>query len=422
MNNTKTLSTDTFRFKPIKDYQSEYFNKTHVNYNYSLNGSFISATLYKLDVKNSSVSDGAETKLEMIGKNSPYRYNEIVGIPLFNVNQVDIQLGWSEENGYTSEINLECVVPPSELCIDIDDYILLDYSSYSGLWRVVEAHPDTFEEIYYNRIILKPTRYSRENISFQVLGRYSYMFESGAVLDKGVNDTLNDILKLLSNLYSEFLPQFYAKQGIVIDLSLLDSFPSKFFKFEDLPIDSHVFSYFFKKFIATSLITIHINHHEKVEKFFKFKSLEDAMICLYSNSAKFLYKFMHELENNKNYIEALNNTIIYIEEMRLKLTKENIDIAMLTLLEPYKSFIELDWDFFRTFLDTSKMMVEVEHISKVEKTKTLKIFSNLKKLIKKARESNDNETILKYLLLFSLFKAIPFKNINFGVSSMTYCE
>lgn len=422
MNNTKTLSTDTFRFKPIKDYQSEYFNKTHVNYNYSLNGSFISATLYKLDVKNSSVSDGAETKLEMIGKNSPYRYNEIVGIPLFNVNQVDIQLGWSEENGYTSEINLECVVPPSELCIDIDDYILLDYSSYSGLWRVVEAHPDTFEEIYYNRIILKPTRYSRENISFQVLGRYSYMFESGAVLDKGVNDTLNDILKLLSNLYSEFLPQFYAKQGIVIDLSLLDSFPSKFFKFEDLPIDSHVFSYFFKKFIATSLITIHINHHEKVEKFFKFKSLEDAMICLYSNSAKFLYKFMHELENNKNYIEALNNTIIYIEEMRLKLTEKNIDIAMLTLLEPYKSFIELDWDFFRTFLDTSKMMVEVEHISKVEKTKTLKIFSNLKKLIKKARESNDNETILKYLLLFSLFKAIPFKNINFGVSSMTYCE
>lgn len=422
MNNTKTLSTDTFRFKPIKDYQSEYFNKTHINYNYSLNGSFITATMYKLDIEKSSVSEGAETKLETIGKNSPYRYNEIVGVPLFNVSQVDVQLGWTEENGYTSELRLECVVPPSELCIDIDDYFLLDYSSFSGLWRVVEAHPDTFEEIYYNRIILAPTRYSRENISFQVLGRYSYMFETGAVLDKGVNDTLNDILKLLSNLYSEFLPQFYAKQGIVIDVSYLDSLPSKFFKFSDLPIDCHVFSYFFKKFIATSLITIHINQHEKVEKFFKFKSLEDAMITLNSNSAKFLYKFMQELENNKNYIESLNNTILYIEELRLKLTEENIELAMLAFLEPYKSFIELDWDFFRNFLDTAKMMVEIDHIAKVEKSKTLKVFANLKKLINKARESNDNETILKNLLLFSLFKAIPFKNIEFGVSSMSYCE
>lgn len=422
MNKMKTLSTDTFRFKPITDFQSEYFNKTHIEYNYSLNGSFMPSTLYKLNIDKSTVSEGAETKLETLGKESPYRYDEITNVPIFNMNPTDIQVNWSEDNGYTSEIRLECVVPPSELCIDVDDYILLDYSSYKNLWRVIEANPDSFEEAYYNRIVLAPTRYSRENISFQVISRYSYMFESGAIIDRSVNDTMNDILKLLSNLYSEFLPQFYAKQGVIIDVSYIDSLPSKFFKFDELPLDCYVFSYFFKKFIATSLITIHIKQHEKLEKYFKFKNIDDALIALNSNSAKFLYKFMHELENNKDYIQSLNNTILYIEELRLKLTSENIDLAMETFLEPFKNILELDVDFFRLFLETAKIIVNNDNTLKIETKTSVKVFSNLKKLIKQTRESTDNETILKYLLLFSLFKAIPFKQITFGISSLTYCE
>ena len=75
MKNTETLTSSTFRYRPLDGYLSEYFQKTHISYNYSLAGNSITSHLYKLDLEQSSVSEGAKTKMETIGPESPeYRF------------------------------------------------------------------------------------------------------------------------------------------------------------------------------------------------------------------------------------------------------------------------------------------------------------------------------------------------------------
>lgn len=420
MQDLKTMNSSSFRFKPIDGYLSEYFNKTHVNYLYNLSGNNINATLYKVDVSKSTVSEGAGNKVQTIGPESPYRFLMIEAVPIFNVSRLDIPVGWNEDQGYTTEMRLECIVQPSVVAVDVDDYLSLDYSSYKNLWRVIEAQPDCFEEVYYTKLTLAPTQYSAENISYQVRKRMAYVFESGAVIDKTVNDNLNDILLQMSEYYKRFLAEFYAKQGIFIRREILNTLSSKYFKFKELPSDVVMYNYFFKRFLDTAPITVYINQKERLSIFFKYTDEEKFLKDLYDDEAKFLFKFMLNLEDGLTASKALNDAVLYFTDLHNKVIESGDIKEIDKFSDPLHNFFNFEFKFYTLLSNTFELVESIDNIVDPNSKNTVKLLNNFKKIVKNLNTTNSTDTLLKTLLSLFLFKSIPFKRISYGVSKMEY--
>lgn len=423
MKDIQTLSTNSFRYKPIDGYLSEYYNKVNVNYNYSLAGNSISTTVYKIADKDTTYSEGSGTVKQLIGPESPIRFERIEAFPVFNVSQVDIPLEWTEESGYVSEPRLECIVSPSNMSLDIDDYIVLEYSSFQKLWRVIEANPSAFEEVRYTKVTLVPTPYTKENIEFQVIKRYKYIYETAAAIDKIANDNLNTLLSKVNNYYSTtFLTEFYAEQGIIIRYEELNSYRTKYFKFKQVSNDVKLYSYFFKRFISTTLISSHIQHKELVDRFFKISNPDDGVKLFREDEAKFLYLFIKEIEKAIPFGTALKNTFKLMKKLREKNLLSDPELVVWQFSSPYTDFFDFDKGYYTLLSDTALLIEKTDILVDNSSKDVVKIFSNLNKLLKSILSPDTNDNLLKALLYFSLIKAIPFKSIDFGIRKLEYGE
>lgn len=420
MEKTKTMNYQSFTFKPLDGYMQEYFNKTHSNYIYHLSGNSINANLFKIDLTNSSVSNGSNSVLEKIGEESPYRYIKIENVPIFNVSSIEIPVGWSEDSGYTTDLRLECVAQPSVIGIEVDDYLSLTYSSNKNLWRVIEAHPDCFEEIYYTKLTLVPTQYTEENINFQVRRRMSYVFESCSVIDKNTNDTLNSILSMLKEHYRTFLAEYYINQGIFIKADSLKSLSSKFFKFKELSDDVLVFNYFFKKYLSTAPITVHIDQKELLCRFLNYSDPDEYILKLKDDEAKFLFRFMIYLDEFKSVSSALSNTLLYLKSLKNELSLSEPKKSFEVFSNPYEDIFDVN--FYSLVVETAKYIENIENVIDPDEKNSIKIFNNLKKILKNISNKSEKDSFLKSLITLLLFKSVPFKNISYGVRSMDYGE
>lgn len=420
MEKTKTMNYQSFTFKPLDGYMQEYFNKTHSNYIYHLSGNNINANLFKIDIANSSVSNGANSALERIGEESPYRYIKIENVPIFNVSSIEIPVGWSEDSGYTTDLRIECVAQPSVIGIEVDDYLSLTYSSNKNLWRVIEAHPDCFEEVYYTKLTLVPTQYTEENINFQVRKRMSYVFESCSVIDKNTNDTLNSILSMLREHYRTFLSEYYAQQGIFIKREVLNSLSSKYFKFKELPDDVLVFNYFFKKYLSTAPITVYVDQKELMNRFLNYTNPDEYILKLKDDEAKFLFKFMTYLDEFKTISSALSNTLLYIKSLKTDMSISEPKRVFEVFSSPYEDIFNMD--FYSLVIETAKYIENIGNIVDPDEKNSIKVFNNLKKIIKMISNKSEKDSFLKSLITLMLFKSVPFKNISYGVRDMEYGE
>lgn len=419
MKELQTLSTNTFRYKPIDGYMQEYFNKVNVNYNYNLSGNSINATLYKFDSENSTVSEGAKSAMRKVGEESPIRYIRVDNVPIFNVTQVDMQMNFTEEYGYSTDVRLDCIVQPSNLSIEVGDFIKLDYSDFSNLFEVVECSPSTFESVYYNKLSLKATQHTQENIEFQTLKRMHYVYESGAILDKNLNDLINGVLDISNNFYKDFLSEFYSSHGIIIKKDDLNRFKTKFFKFKDLWDDIKVYSYFFKRFISTTLISVHIEHKELINRFMNYENDDTAFKSLETDDAKLIYKLTTILQReDKTFHMALMEAFYFMVDDRTNNLINEPSIAKEKYENIYKNFFDGDFDFYRLLLTTSKLLEEY-NVSYTDE-KVIKIYSNIKKLLKYIKDPYGNYSLLKSCLFLIIIKNIPFKNISFNTRNMEY--
>lgn len=421
MTNLKTMSTDTFRYKPINGFFSEYFNKTHVDYNYNLSGNSISAIIYKVDLDNSTISEGSETALQRIGPESPYRYLRISNVPLFNFQQVELTTEWSEDHGYMTETRLECVSNPTVVSIEVDDYVMLEYSSYKNLYRVISSSPDTFEQINYNRLSLLATQYTSENIDFQVSKRFSYVFETASVIDESTNKILNDILSQVNNFYKVFLSEYYTPHGLIIQPEVLKTL-DKYFKFNDLDNNTKIYSYFFKKYITQSLITSKINVSDTLKMYFNKNKIDELIQDISEDEAKFLCYFISELETGKNIFEAIENSLNTISSERKKLLKTKPKTAIDSFSSPYQDFFEVYSDFYKLYKETAKIIIDTSILVDINNKNNIKFLSNIKKLNKMLVEDRSNHKVLMSILFLFIIKSIPFKYIEFTKRNMEYGE
>lgn len=417
MDKIKTLSSSTFRYKPLDSFMREYFQKTHVDYNYFLSGNSVSADLYKVNTELTTVSEGAHATVNPVGKNSSYIFDKIEKIPIFNCTQVDISLGWSEDTGYSGEMRLECIVPPSILAIEVDDYLRLLYSDFENLWKVIDASPSGFEEIYYTKLTLVPTMYKSEDIEFQVKKRYSYVYESGAVIDKLRNQNLNEIIESMNIYYKTFMSYFYLSHQLIMDKETLDSMPSKYFKLIDMSSLSILVNYFFKKYIATSLISYSIDSKYPIDKVLRFESEEDVFEYIEKDEYKIMYKFIKMIEEHNKPGASLRGAVEWLDMSKKERLADDPVKAFKQFEDPRNDVID------RKYYD---LAIETLDILEIEDANTsnsdVKFLSNLKKLIKNVKMSDLDKSLIKSLYLFFIFRSISFKNITFDSKTIEYGE
>lgn len=422
MKDTKTLNNNSFTFVPLDGFISEYFNKTRVNYKYNLSGNNISCVLYKVDESKSTISEGATTLVNTIGKESPYRFMKITNVPLFNITTIDPTLNWTEDNGFGAEMRIECIAQPSNLAIQVNDYISLSDLSYRNLWRVVEAQPDSPEDIYYTKLVLVPTQYTEENISFQVTKRMSYLFESSAIIDENMNNNLNSTLTQLDKFYRLFSSKFYTTHGFFIYPGLLksieDDISSRYFSFELIPLEINVLNYFFKRFIEYSIITPYIQHDIILRMLFPFKDDDELVKHIFRNDIKVLYYFIDQLDNQQYNSTALANALVKVEDLRLDYSQNKYD----ELVKYFDNTTEVivDKDFYNILQDTFKLIEKTEITIDPNAKNVTKIIANINKLINNVSVDQSDNNLVKSIFLFYLMRSIPFKSITFGQKKVTF--
>ena len=265
-----------------------------------------------------------------------------------------------------------------------------------------------------------PTQYTEENINFQVRKRMSYVFESFSVIDKNTNDTLNSILSMLKEHYRTFLSEYYAQQGIFIKRDVLNSLSSKYFKFKELPDDVLVFNYFFKKYLSTAPITVYVDQKELLNRFLNYTNPDEYILKLKDDEAKFLFKFMTYLDEFKTISSALSNTLLYLKSLKTDMSISEPKRVFEVFSSPYEDIFNMD--FYSLVIETAKYIENIANVIDPDEKNSIKVFNNLKKIIKMISNKSEKDSFLKSLITLMLFKSVPFKNISYGVRDMEYGE
>jgi hypothetical protein len=194
---------------------SDYKNKLRNSYKQRFQGNCLFSTFYKINER-SMFDEYVESYYEIIGENSPIRFTAILDFPLYNIQQINPGMEWVEGEGLksSSDIILECIVPPLSIVPTVGDFIHLDSISWSGTFMVQDqiSYSD-IDTPNYSKLNLKLTRYNINEVEKQVTSIYNYVYTRDRILEGNDYVSVVNSIEKLTNLINTVKnnPFYYSK-------------------------------------------------------------------------------------------------------------------------------------------------------------------------------------------------------------------
>jgi hypothetical protein len=102
-------------------------------------------TYWNINTKKSTLDLGSRTNYDQLGKNSPLRYNKILGFYLYGLPQFPVDMNRGEYGVESSTIGGEAFVLPNTLIPNVDDYFTINYLTKPYLFRVTKSSINSLE-------------------------------------------------------------------------------------------------------------------------------------------------------------------------------------------------------------------------------------------------------------------------------------
>jgi type I restriction enzyme M protein len=146
--------------KTINNYINNYLDATNEYAKY-LTGSPSFSTYYSINLESSTKDLGLENVTDIIGNESPIKYNKIDNFPLYIESEMTFSQLYEEDSGYNAEFEGTAVVLAGTIIPQTDDVFIIDYLEKRFLFRVtqVETSNTTMRTFYRITFVLSAFDY-----------------------------------------------------------------------------------------------------------------------------------------------------------------------------------------------------------------------------------------------------------------------
>jgi hypothetical protein len=236
-------------------------NRLHGQYTRFLDSKPTFVTWYHINDKLSTVDKGTKDIEALLDENSPIRYNKTEGLPIYNLDQMELALQ-EEEQGLDIDYDGEGIVLPNTLYPYPDDYFVISYLGKRFLFRITHvSYNSTIKGNSYHKInfTLKATTEKYVNMLEKLtVENYKCLFDNIGTSDKCIirdkdYDNLVKVNKLVESLGDAYLEKYWNRKYNALMIlrsgdQLLYDYQlnhfaniAKLFDGDELTIDSHIF-------------------------------------------------------------------------------------------------------------------------------------------------------------------------------------
>jgi len=204
-----------------------YLDASTSEYSKYLNGVPTFTTYYHKNVNASHQDVGLEQVQEVIGSESPIRYDKIDDLSLYGISQADLQYVVDENYGVESEVEGDAIVLPDTIKPLPDDFFLVNYNDTDLLFRVTNVNIDKMNGKKYYKIDFVLSTYDVALIEEQIEGNYTQFFENigtekNTIVENKDGLIIQYIDKLLDSLTTNYLEDYMNKKIDILTYTFND--------------------------------------------------------------------------------------------------------------------------------------------------------------------------------------------------------
>lgn len=187
---------------------------------YQDNTTPVYTTYYHLDTAATTTDAGFKDVAAIIGSRSPIKFNKIEDFPLYNIDQIVLQLQ-DEDQGLDTDYEGEAVILASTIKPVQNDYFMIPVLKDPYLFRVTSIQYDTIMPDNYYRIGFKLDYIDAEKVEQlnQQIKAHNGEFvvvqenigtENACIIEKGNFAKISQIENMLSTMRQSYLALFYS--------------------------------------------------------------------------------------------------------------------------------------------------------------------------------------------------------------------
>lgn len=168
-------------------------------------------TYYHINNINSTTDSGLLNIEQIIGNNSPLKFQKIENFPIYGIEQIQLDLS-DEEEGLTTNFDGDGIILPNTIKPLPNDFFIIPYLKTDCLFMVNQISYDTiksnsFYKIQYNMRTLDSETVS--DIESQVLQKYTCVFKNIGTQDNClIEEDAYKYVKELENVYSDISKKY----------------------------------------------------------------------------------------------------------------------------------------------------------------------------------------------------------------------
>lgn len=231
-------------------------NHTIQNYNNFVNdkGKFIEGhetftTYYSKNQKASTNDIGLGATTEIIGCESPIKYNRIENFPLYNFNELQLQYEFDDEMGLDNSIDGEAIILPGTIKPLVDDFFSVSYLNKKYLFRINNVEGSSLGSKFFYKIDYSLTG---SNINYleerQVEERYEVVYDNigtknKSIIEESLHGYLVKIDEKIDELKKAYVKHFYNKNMnlFILNDEIYDNYLHEFIAQNNLFIKQKTF-------------------------------------------------------------------------------------------------------------------------------------------------------------------------------------
>ena len=154
-------------------------------------------TYYAKDIKASTADKTLQGVHELIGNNSPIKYNKIKHYPIYNIDELTPDMNYDEDDGSSTNIEGTAVIIPNAGMRPLeDDFFIIEYDTKKILFQVNNVEVGSIADKTLYKISFFYTSYNAQILEEkQVVNVYETIYDS-----LGKNSIANKIL-IVENIF-----------------------------------------------------------------------------------------------------------------------------------------------------------------------------------------------------------------------------
>lgn len=212
INTVSQKASDTISVQQnMSDILDEY-NDAIIDQSSFLEGSPTFVTYYKINTDLSTEDTGLGSVVELIGVESPIKYNKIIGFPIWNIEEFTANYDYDEFQGINTEIEISGIVLPNTIIPKPDERVIFRFNGAEHAFRVTDISlTNVFNKAYY-RITMSVCKDDIAYLDTQVAHVYKFDFENKCFIDSDAEEAISLINKLIIRLTRDYCSNFYIEK------------------------------------------------------------------------------------------------------------------------------------------------------------------------------------------------------------------